>query len=55
MPFAQPYRDFTPKQVIPQWQRDMARWCNDKAILQSCDFREYRPRKGFCCKEYFER
>ncbi|MDR0692558.1 MAG: radical SAM protein [Prevotellaceae bacterium] len=55
MPFAQPYRDFTPKQVIPQWQLDMARWANDKAILRSCDFKEYRPRKGFCCKTYFQK
>ena len=54
MPFAQPYRDFTPKQVIPQWQKDMARWCNDKAILRSCDFKDYRPRKGFYCKAYFQ-
>jgi hypothetical protein len=54
MPFAQPYRDFTPKQVIPQWQFDMARWCNDKAILGTCDFRDYNPRKGFYCREYFK-
>jgi hypothetical protein len=53
MPFAQPYRDFTPKQVIPQWQIDMARWCNDKAILGTCDFKDYNPRKGFYCREYF--
>jgi len=53
MPFAQPYRDFTPKQVIPQWQLDMARWCNDKAVFASCDFKDYNPRKGFYCKEYF--
>jgi hypothetical protein len=53
MPFAQPYRDFTPKQIIPQWQTDMARWCNDKAILGSCDFKDYNPRRGFYCKEYF--
>ena len=53
MPFAQPYRDFTPKQIIPQWQVDMARWCNDKAILKSCDFKDYNPRKGFYCREYF--
>lgn len=53
MPFAQPYRDFTPRQVIPQWQVDMARWCNDKAILKSCDFKDYQPRKGFFCREYF--
>jgi hypothetical protein len=54
MPFAQPYRDFTPNQVIPTWQRDMARWCNDKAILRTCDFKDYQPRKGFYCKKYFE-
>lgn len=53
-PFAQPYRDFTPKQIIPQWQIDMARWCNDKAILKSCDFKEYRPRKGVYCRTYFD-
>ena len=53
MPFAQPYRDFTPKQIIPQWQLDMARWCNDKAILATCDFKDYNPRKGFYCREYF--
>jgi hypothetical protein len=53
MPFAQPYRDFTPKQVIPGWQRDMARWCNDRIILGTCDFKDYQPRKGFYCREYF--
>jgi radical SAM superfamily enzyme YgiQ (UPF0313 family) len=54
MPFAQPYRDFTPKQVIPDWQRDMARWCNDKAILGTCNFKDYQPRKGFYRREYFK-
>ena len=53
-PFAQPYRDFTPYQIIPQWQHDMARWCNDKAIMKSCDFKDYIPRKGFKCDYYFK-
>lgn len=40
---AQPYRDFNnPKQVIPQWQRDMARWAMRREIYTSCDFRDYR-------------
>ena len=52
-PFAQPYRDFTSRQIIPQWQLDMARWCNDKAIFKICDFKDYNPRKGFYCREYF--
>ena len=52
-PFAQPYHDFTSKQIIPQWQLDMSRWCNDKAIFKMCDFKDYNPRKGFYCREYF--
>ncbi len=53
-PFAQPYRDFTPNQIIPKWQKDMSRWCNDKAIFKSCDFEDYRPRNGFYCREYLK-
>jgi len=53
-PFAQPYRDFTPNQIIPQWQSDMARWCNHKAIFETTDFMDYEPRKGFKCREYFK-
>lgn len=52
-PFAQPYRDFTPNQIIPQWQLDMARWCNHKGLFKSMDFKDYSPRKGFKCSEYF--
>ena len=51
----QPYRDFNnPNQVIPQWQKDMARWANRKEIYATCDFKDYEPRKGFKCKEYFK-
>ena len=50
----QPYRDFNnPNQIIPQWQKDMARWANRKELYSTCDFKEYEPRKGFVCKEYF--
>jgi hypothetical protein len=52
--FAQPFMDYTPHQIIPQWQRDMATWCNRKEILKSCDFKDYQPRKGFYCREYFK-
>ncbi|KAA6346415.1 hypothetical protein EZS27_006065 [termite gut metagenome] len=45
IPFAQPYRDFT--NTLPvQEAKDLARWCNHRAIFKSCDFRNYRPRKG---------
>lgn len=52
-PFAQPYRDFTPKQIIPQWQKDMAHWVNKKSVFKSCDFKDFSPRHGFYCREYF--
>lgn len=51
-PFAQPYRDFTPNQIIPQWQKDMARWCNHKAIFKATTFENYEARKGFKCEKY---
>jgi len=53
VPFAQPFRDFTKNQIIPQWQKDMARWCNDKALINSFDFKDYKPRVGFKCESYF--
>lgn len=52
---AQPFRDFNnPKQVIPRWQRDMAHWANRRELWSSCDFKEFSPRKGFVCNEYFK-
>ena len=53
---AQPYRDFgNPKQKIPQWQKDMARWAMRRELYATCDFKDFEPRKGFKCKEYFIR
>lgn len=52
----QPYRDFNnPHQVIPQWQRDMARWSMKKELYVTCDFKDYAPRKGFKCERYFDK
>ena len=51
---AQPYRDFNNlNQVIPQWQKDMARWAMRREIYASTDFKGFEPRKGFVCSEYF--
>lgn len=50
----QPMLDLNNKeQNIPQWQKDMARWGNRKEIYRTIDFKEYRPRKNFICKLYF--
>lgn len=51
---AQPYRDFNnPKQVIPQWQKDMARWAMRRELYASTDFKDFLPRKNFKCNQYF--
>jgi hypothetical protein len=51
---AQPFRDIdNPKQIIPQWQKDMARWAMRREIYATCEFKDFEPRKGFKCGEYF--
>lgn len=52
---AQPFRDVdNPHQVIPQWQKDMARWSMRRELYSTCEFEDFEPRKGFKCKEYFK-
>lgn len=50
---AQPFRDTITPNIIPQWQRDMARWAMRREFYTTCDFKYFEPRKGFSCKEYF--
>ena len=51
---AQPFRDpFNQRNIIPQWQKDMARWTNRKELYKSFDFKDYEARIGFKCSEYF--
>lgn len=53
--FAQPYRDpDNPHRPIPQWQKDMAQWCNKKQYFTQFTFEEFSPRKGFRCAEYLK-
>lgn len=54
LPHAQAYRDLNnPHQIIPQWQNDLAGWADKKWIFRSCEFKDFAPRKGFKCSEYF--
>jgi len=54
LPHCQPYRDLNnPNQIIPQWQNDLSRWADKKWIFRSCEFKDFAPRKGFRCNEYF--
>lgn len=43
-PFAQPYRDFEGGEPT-NIQKSLARWCNHKAIFNSCSWEEYRDRR----------
>lgn len=55
-PHGQPYRDYnSPMQAIPQWQKDMAHWMNKHNVYYAIDFKDFSPRKGFLCKEYFDK
>ena len=52
---AQPFRDVdNPHQIVPQWQKDMARWAMRRELYKTCEFEDFEPRKGFKCKEYFK-
>lgn len=53
-PFAQPYRDFSDSYKIPQWQIDMARWCNHTATFKSIDFKDYEARSQKVGEYYFK-
>lgn len=54
-PYGQPYRDPRGKgKAVPQWQKDMAQWADRKELYFKIDFKEFRPRKGFQCAEYFQ-
>lgn len=54
-PFVQPYRDFENKRIPTQYEKDFARWANNKIVYRKCRFEDFEPRKGFLCREYFKR
>lgn len=54
VPFVQPYRDFENQRQPTQYERDLARWANNRILYKSCDFEDFEPRKGFKCKEHFK-
>lgn len=34
---------------------NLAHWADRKELFRSCEFRDFEPRKGFRCRQYFER
>lgn len=53
LPFVQPFRDYANCREPSQYEKDLARWANRAWLFKSMDFKDYEPRKGFKCKEYF--
>ena len=54
LPYAQPFRHLDNKyHIIPEWQKDLARWVDRKELYKTCEFKDYEPRKGFKCINYF--
>lgn len=53
LPFVQPYRDYENKRTVTQYERDIARWANRAWLFKSMDFKDYEPRRGFKCINYF--
>jgi hypothetical protein len=53
-PFVQAYRDFENKRQRTWYEVDFARWANNRFFLNSCDFVDFEPRKGFKCGEYLD-
>lgn len=54
-PYAQPYRDPDVRNEPPQWQKDMAQYCNKRMIFFTSSFADFSPRKGFKCREWIDR
>lgn len=53
-PYCQPFRDPNRLNTPPQWQKDLSRWVNRKEFYKSTEFKDFEPRKGFRCSEYFK-
>ena len=54
MPFVQPYRDYENDRIPMQYEKDLARWADNKWFFKSMDFPDFEPRKGFRCQQYFD-
>lgn len=34
---------------------NLASWADKKQVFRTCEFEDFEPRKGFKCKEYFNK
>lgn len=52
--YVAPFRDYTNTRKPAQYEKDLARWANNRFLFKSCKFEDFEPRKGFKCKAYFK-
>ncbi|MBP5474413.1 MAG: hypothetical protein J6X92_06640 [Bacteroidales bacterium] len=52
-PFVMPFRSYDNDTPPSEYAKDLARYVNNKIIFNSCEFKDFEPRKGFRCSEYF--
>ena len=52
-PFVMPYRNYNTNTKLSQYVKDLAHWANRMPLFKSCEFKDFKPRKGFQCSEYF--
>ncbi|MCM1356440.1 MAG: hypothetical protein NC212_08555 [Staphylococcus sp.] len=53
-PYVMPYRDYENKTKPSQYAKDLAQYVNKPQIFGSCSFKDFSPRKGFTCAEYYK-
>jgi hypothetical protein len=53
-PFVMPYRGLDNKRSPSFYERDFAHWVNKKELFNSCDFKNFSPRRGFTGNYYFK-
>lgn len=53
-PYVMPYRDFDNNTKPSQYVKDLAQYVNKPMIFKSCEFKDFSPRKGFTCSQYFK-
>lgn len=55
VPFVAPFRDYDNLREPTQYEKDLARWANNRWLFKSFDFENFEPRKGFKCVEYLNK
>lgn len=53
-PFVQAYRDYDNKRALTLYEKDFMQYVNKRQIFTTCNFDQFKHRKGFCCDWYIK-